>query len=220
MKWAAIPAFLASCLFSQTLHVYSEFARLDANGAVTAPAEPREILSPMIVRNGYTSFQIAVQGDERPWVLFVPQNPKDAVRVTLYRESGERLEPADLPFNGKGTAIFWMDLWCDRTAQVRRIKVEPEIWSDAGWTTYPMEVRVMEASVPDEVRAAVADLREFLCGDHWSDSGAGKLHDRNARQDAALAAQTSKDALRRAGGCSSTDPESYLRIRDYLFRMR
>ena len=220
MKWAAIPAFFASCLFSQTVNVYSEFARIDANGAVTAPAEPREILSPMIVRNGYTSFQIVVHGDARPWVLFVPQNPKDAVRVTMYRESGERLEPAELPFNGKATAIFWMDLWCDRTAPVRRIKVEPEVWSEAGWATYPMEVRVMEASVPGEARAAVGDLREFLCGDRWSDSDDGKLHNRNARQDAALASQTSNDALRRVEGCSSADPESYLRIRDYLFRLR
>lgn len=214
-------ALVAPGALAQTLSVYSEFARIDSNGAVTAPAEPREILSPMIVRNGYTSFQIVVQARERPWVLFVPQNPKDAVRVTIYRESGERLEAADLPFNGKGTAVFWMDLWCDRAAPVRRIKVEPEVWMDRDWVVYPMEVRVMEAAVPDGIRAAIADLRRSLCGsDSGSDSDAGKLRQRNARQDAALAAEVPKEALERINGCAPGEAESYLRIRDYLFRMR
>jgi hypothetical protein len=207
-------------LFSQTLDVYSEFARIDGTGAVTAPAEPREILSPMLVRNGYTSFQIVVHAESGPWVLFVPQNPKEAVKVTVYRESGERLEPVELPFTSKGTAVIWLDLWCDRAAPVRRVKVEPEIWSQAGWNTYPMEVRVVEATVPDDVRAAVADLREFLCGERAADSDVERMHVRNARQDAALAARISTGELRRAGGCSAEDPESYLRIRDSLFRLR
>jgi hypothetical protein len=211
---------IAPGLFSQTLNVYSEFARVDAAGMVTAPAEPREILSPMLVRNGYTSFQIVVHSESGPWVLFVPQNPKEAVKVTVYRESGERLDQVELPFNGKGSAVFWLDLWCDRAAPVRRVKVEPEIWSAAGWATYPMEVRVVDATIPDDVRAAVADLREFLCGERAAETDAGRMHERNARQDAALAARISKDEMRRAGGCSAEDPESYLRIRDSLLRLR
>jgi hypothetical protein len=50
---------------------------------------------------------------------------------------------------------------------------------------------------------------------------------RNAQQDAALARQAPGDDLMKAvatcGGASSNsarDPESYLRIRDYLFRLR
>jgi hypothetical protein len=60
VRWAALPTFFATCLLSQTLNVYSEFARIDMNGAVTAPDNPREILSPMLVRNGFTSFQVVI----------------------------------------------------------------------------------------------------------------------------------------------------------------
>ena len=51
-----------------------------------------------------------------------------------------------------------------------------------------------------------------------------QLRIRNKRQDAALASHLSKkDLVNAIGGCESTDwsnPESYLKIRDYLFRMR
>jgi len=45
---------------AQPLRVYSEFAQIDATGRVTAPAEPREILSPAIARNAFSSFQVVV----------------------------------------------------------------------------------------------------------------------------------------------------------------
>jgi hypothetical protein len=227
--------FLVCAVMSgQSLRVFSEFARIDASGEVTAPATPREILSPAIVRNGFTSFQVVVQVPKgTSYWLYIGQNPGDAVKVTMYRESGESLEKVDLPFQGSSTEILWMDLWADRDAPVRRIKVEPELNVGADWVIYPMEVRVMEATVPDGVRSTYADGRELLCGParryyNYSDTSgallATKLHGRNGGQDVAIAQGVSKKDLSRAvGDCESFDwsnPEAYLRIRDYLFRMR
>ena len=71
--------------------------------------------------------------------------------VTIYRESGDMLERVELPVDGDGTQIFWMDLWTAKDAPVRRIKVEPELKIDEDWVIYPMEGRVMDAVVQGEV---------------------------------------------------------------------
>ena len=71
-------------------------------------------------------------------------------------------------------------------------------------------------------------MKTFLCGagahPQLEDSPMQPFHSRNARQDIALAERAPKaDLLRLAGGCEgrhAEDPEWYLRIRDYLFRMR
>ena len=214
--WLALP------LAAQSLQVYSEFARLNAASEAGAPAQPREILSPALVRNGFTSFQIAVRVDPgTPYWLVVGENPEDAVKVTLYRESADKLEPVGLPYGGDSTQIFWMDVWTDRDAPVRRIKVEPELNVKDDWVVYPMEARVMDATVPNGGRvegtsicAAKADQNADLA----------RLRLRNAQQDAALATAAPQEELRKlAAGCeskSAEDPEAYLRIRDYLFRMR
>src|SRR5690349_16586128 len=113
---------LVSTAWAQPLRVYSEFAHIDEKGRVTAPAEPREILSPAIVRNGFTSFQVVVDVPPgTPYQLYVVQNPEKAVQVTLYRENGERTDPVDQPVTGSGTHVFWMDLWTARDAPVQRI---------------------------------------------------------------------------------------------------
>lgn len=221
---AALAAFFASCLFSQSLNVYSEFARIDASGAVLAPENPREILSPMLVRNGFTSFQISVQAKPgEPYKLFIGLNPADAVKVTVYRESADRLDPVDLPLQTEGPAVFWMDVWCDAGAPVRRIKIEPELYADGGFIRYPMEARVMDAAVPRQTRAVVAGLRQFLCGLAETGGAIEQLRERNARQDAALAQGIAKpDLQRKLGVCQdlAADPEAYLRVRDYLIHVR
>ena len=217
---------LAIPLAAQSLRVYSEFARFNAAGNVTAPAQPREILSPALVRNGFTSFQIAVRvAPGTPYWLVVGENPEDAVKVTVYRESGGKLEQVDLPYSGDRTQVFWMDVWTDRDAPVRRIKVEPQLSVKDEWLVYPMEARVMNATVPSGGVEGNA-----ICGaraDPMVDKGGGdieRLRSRNAQQDRAMAVAAPKEELRRLStGCeskSAEDPESYLRIRDYLFRMR
>ena len=221
MRRALLPllcAWFCSAITAQSLRVYSEFAQINEKGDVTAPARPREILSPAIVRNGFTSFQIVVQVPPgTPYSLYVGQNPEDAVRVTMYRESGEKLEPVELPVEGKSTQVFWMDVFTDRSAPVRRIKVEPQLNVNRDWIVYPMEARVMEAVVPEE-RA-----ESGFCGPiPKSGNALAASRLRNARQDASLAVLLTKPELEKLKAqCRvADDPESYFKIRDYLFRMR
>lgn len=155
-----------------------------------------------------------------------------ATKITLYRQVENRMEPVDLPFQGDSTQIFWLDLWTDGDAPVRRIKIEPQLSVnvhdlDLGWITYPMEVRVVDAKVPDVPSQSNGDMRLFLCGpykiDHPGVSAADRLHSRNQQQDVALATRAAKaDLLRLFDNCepAHSDPERYLHIRDYLFRMR
>jgi hypothetical protein len=204
---------------AQPLQVYSEFARLDHDGRAIAPETPREILSPALARNAYTSFQVVVQADEHTlWRLHVGQNPENAVRVTIYREIGASLERGDLPVNGQGVQIFWMDLWVDRNAPVQRIKVEPALYIDGDWVTYPMEARIMEARVPDS-----ANLQPLCSLPKPEGSNLmAALQFRNAAQDGALATQIPEAERNKLRAFCEAPPltEGYFRIRDYLFRMR
>lgn len=226
MKWL-VPWIAALPIAGQSLHVYSEFARIDPSGEVTAPAQPREILSPAVVRNGFTSFQIVVQVKSgTPYWLFVGENPDNAVKVAMYRENGDQLEPLSSPYKGDTTQVFWLDLFADRNAVVRRVKIEPELDVNEDWVVYPMEIRVMQAQVPD-VPASAGSMMNFLCGraDQPAGTAIAKLHRRNEQQDVALAATAPKpELLTRFGGCNpvdrGADPEFYLPLRDYLFRMR
>src|SRR5258708_23455887 len=153
-----IAIFLVGVLASggalgQALRVFSEFVLFDKAGNPT-PAQPREILSPAIVRNGFTSFQIAIQypsmaASLASWTLYVGQNPENAFKITLYRRSGEKLEAIDQPVRGAGPEILWMDVWADRSAAVQRAKVEPQLMLGAHWVIYPLDAQVMEAVVPE-----------------------------------------------------------------------
>lgn len=237
VKFAAL-FFLLLPVGAQPLTVYSELAQIDAKGKVLAPATPREILSPAAVRNGYTSLQIVVDAPDRsPWELYVAQNPENAVRMTLYRLAGDRLEPVRQPATGSGPGVFWLDMFIARGAPVERIKVEPQLHLNNDWLIYPMEVRIMDATVPDTpgvspdgARAPADVMRVFLCGNQFTlaPSAPGPtpatLRFRNANQDRALAARAPRAELQqRFGSCDAQppadNPEWYLRIRDYLFRL-
>ncbi len=238
MKIAALLLFV-SFGWAQPLRVYSEFAHIDATGKVTAPAEPREILSPAIARNAFSSFQVVVDvPNGTPYQLYVAQNPENAVEVTLYRENGDKLEKVSQPVSGDHTQVFWMDLWTARDAPVQRIKVEPQLHVNNDWVIYPMEARVMAATVtpgagtPDPICRSQAGTSSDLV----------RSRNRNAQQDAALAATVPKDELQKlTGACGETNLQSpgrasghlrfvphadtfrsrwYLRIRDYLLRLR
>jgi hypothetical protein len=221
--YRAILLLCAVPVAAQSVRVYSEFAQITESGEVTAPARPREILSPAIVRNGFTSFQLVVQVKKgTPYWLYVGQNPEDAVKITLYRESGAKFDRVDLPAAGDSTQVFWMDVWTDRDAPVRRIKIEPQLNVGSDWVVYPMEARVMEAVVPDA--PAAQSMLEYLCEAPRA-ARVTDFHLRNEKQDVALASRIPKQDLQaRMGPCDASshgeDPEWYLRIRDYLFRMR
>ncbi len=227
---------LTGCAWAQPLSVYSEFARIDATGKVTAPETPREILSPALARNAFTSFQVVVQVSKGTvYQLYIAQNPENSVRVTLYRENGDRLVPVNPPVDGDSTQVFWLDVWTDRNAPTERIKVEPQLHVNSDWVIYPMEGRVMSATVPDgkwpQGAAAPADvMRALVCATKspppapsGPEASIAALRFRNAQQDLALAAKAPKaDLQQRWGACTApaqTDPEWYFRIRDYLFRL-
>ncbi len=217
----------AAWIAAQPLRVYSEFAKIDATGRVTAPAEPREILSPAIARNAFSSFQVVVDVPRgTPYQLYIAQNPENAVEVTLYRENGDKLERVEQPVSGNSTQVFWMDLWTARDAPVQRIKVEPQLHVNNDWVIYPMEARVMSATVSDGAKSPVT-IDQLLCGGLTPSASPDvrRMHIRNAQQDVALASAAPEEDLRRlgVGTCDaplSNDPELYLRVRDYLLRLR
>jgi len=232
----AVFLLLLPAVWSQPLRVYSEFAQVDSAGKVTAPAEPREILSPAIARNAFSSFQVVVDVPRgTQYQLYIAQNPENAVEVTLYREKGDKLERVEQPVSGNTTQVFWMDLWTARDAPVARIKVEPQLHVNNDWVIYPMEARVMQATAegsraagPGTEMEAPALMRQYLCSPGLSiDSGTGQgltvrgLRSRNGFQDLALTRFVPKAALQEVfGSCTAfpSDPEWYLRIRDYLLR--
>ena len=234
MKWALTLLLAATASVAQPLRVYSEFAVINAQGEAVAPESPREILSPAIVRNGFTSFQIVLQVPKgTPATLHVGQNPGYAVKIALYRQSGDRLERVELPYQSDSTQVLWMDVWADREAPVRRVKVEPQLFINDDWVVYPMEARGVEASIPDNAPVQPGDsapweaMRRFLCGSNPASAQPPDVagpHLRNVRQDLALAAKAPKEELQKLfGACTATppaNPEAYLRIRDYLLRLR
>lgn len=242
MKWVFLLALLPALLSAQILNVYSEFAKIDAEGNVVAPENPREILSPALVRNGFTSFQVVAQVPRGTnYVLRLGQNPENAAKVVFYKAVATGLEPAETPIQADTTQTFWMDVWIDKDAPVRRIKLEPELQFGADWVTYPMEMRVRETVVPENGPIAAKSaapfdmLQSFLCADKPTSDGkaaaraskittAEALHQRNALQDVAMASALSapaREELRKwMGGCTartSDNPETYLHVRDYFW---
>ncbi len=238
MKPAALLALTAGVVCAQNVQVYSEFAQLTDAGDVVAPANPREILSPAVARNAFSSFQIAIQVPKgTKFLVYVGQNPDDAAKVTLYRRAAGKpgLERVDLPYSGESSQVLWMDLWVDANAPVRRVKIEPQVGVGGDWVTYPMEVRIMEPVVPDRsgpeqgAASAFEAMQVYLCGGKFRPIAGrvpigAELVFRNAQQDVALAAAGSlplREEMKKAmGGCNATapvDPEFYLRLRDYLF---
>ncbi len=239
MIWPLVLGLAAASLAAQSVQVYSEFTQLNDAGDLLAPENPREILSPAVPRNAFSSFQLAIQVPRGvKFLLYIGQNPDNAANVTLHRRDGGKLVPVVAPYEGTSSQVLWMDLWVDGNAPVRRVKIEPQVEIGGDWVTYPMEVRVMEARVPDQssARPGVADsfevMREFLCGGEpralrGSIPIGAEPRFRNARQDVALAGRSSaalREEIKKAmGGCSApapADPEFYLRLRDLLLRTR
>ena len=232
--WIAFVGAAAS-VFPQlpSVKVYSELQRIDASGKVVsadrprrAGVGPREILSPALARNAHAVFHIAVTVPAGvDFTLYVGQNPDGFLGVTLYKEVylkrgaewiPDGLEPVKLPYTGRlpdadrpmleqTTVSFLMDLWVPPGTEVRRTKVEPEIWVDGQWINYPMEVRIVSATVPEHKdsgvplatveqpsdSAARAALRSYLCGatpgDYATRGNIRWMLLRDALQDMALA---------------------------------
>jgi len=163
---------LAGPVQAQSLHVVSEFQRIDPFGEVVPvdrTPHPREILSPAVARNAFASFHIVASAPERePFFIFVQTNPPDVFQISLYKELYAKTEagwipdlleltktPAfdtlpymPLPIPGQNTVCFWMDIWVPADTAVQRTRVEVMMKIGRGWIMYPMEVRVMPAVAP------------------------------------------------------------------------
>jgi hypothetical protein len=170
---AAIGLLFALGLQAQDidLRLYSEFQRVNASGEVIEPegsAPPQEIISPAVVRNGFTTFQVVVTA--RPRILYwfaIQTNPSDFFRIKLYKEQAlqqgstvipdglvERTKPSyflgvmpDVP-GPRATEVYLLDIWTPADAPVGRVRFEVLV-KTAYWTVSPMEVRVLPARVPN-----------------------------------------------------------------------
>src|SRR5258706_15750561 len=128
MKWALLLGFGGGFLSGQSIQVYSEFAQPTDAGEVVAPENPREILSPAVARNAFSSFQLAIQiARGVKFQVYIGQNPDNAAKITLYRRVGGKLVPVVVPYEGESSQVLWMDLWVDANAPVRRVKIEPQV---------------------------------------------------------------------------------------------
>ena len=210
------------------INVLSEFQRLDPFGQPVKEDRQdsqREILSPAVARNAYASFRVVVDIDPgKQYYLHVGLNPEDAVQVKVYKEVFQHqedgrwipdgLKPVDLPYLGKigdqgipGQKVdtFWLDIHVPKDAKVERIKVDPQLWVDQRWLSYPMEVRVVAAQVEGPLpspgnlappnfpvdASAQTVWRKHFCKIPETSSSQNTLTirslvERNARQDAAL----------------------------------
>ena len=96
MKSIFLFGLAASALCAQTVQVYSEFAQINDAGEVIAPENPREILSPAVARNAFSTFQIAIQVPEgTKFLAYVGENPDNAAKVMLYRRRADKLVPSN-----------------------------------------------------------------------------------------------------------------------------
>jgi hypothetical protein len=159
-----------------SIGIYSEFQRIDPFGQVVSPdrpsregVAPREILSPGLVRNAHATFRAAVTAPPgAPYSLYVGQNPEGFLGVTMYKEvhalRGAQWIPDQLqqisfpytgslpdatrPIPGQTTVTFLMDVWAPADAEVRRTRLELQLFAAGRWIIYPLEVRILPAVVP------------------------------------------------------------------------
>jgi hypothetical protein len=167
------------------LRVYSEFQRVDPYGRVLdadRAEKPRELLSPAISRNAYTSFHVVVTGPpETMYFLAVQANPADVLRWRLYEEKfvtagggwvPDTLQEARPPYfgvlpdaaaaiPGQTARVYLLDIWAPWNAPVGKVRLEVLAKTDY-WRVWPMEVRVLPAIVPEmPALEAAPDLPEL-----------------------------------------------------------
>ncbi len=248
----ALLAVSAAELAAQTMSArfLTEFRRMGADGdilAADAIGAPREIISPALIRNGYTSFHLVVTGPPgASFMLYIASNPDHVLRPVLHRVTGaDRLELVKLTesgkFNDKGVSIYWLDVWTPGPTPVSRIRLEAQLNMGQDFVITPLELRVLAGTVPAQAAptvsarrpghaaaSAFALLDQTLCGvpaESRAPAGEalsimGKIM-RNAGQDMLLARKLGAAADTKSWCAQPADranPESYLRIRDAIWR--
>ena len=218
---------LAMAAQSLTLTVRSEFLRVDPGGAILAQdatPQPRELLSPAVVRNAYASFLVVVETPRVNYFLFAGSNPENVFRVAMYRaefsQHGEDwipdvLKPVELPHFGvipdpeslaprQSARVYLMDVWVPADAPVGRTRLEVQVKAGT-WTVWPMEVRILPPVVPmDRPRSAVPLPDPRLRADESATAPLVEFVERHgqgpaeaAQSPAAGAPRTLREAIRR-----------------------
>lgn len=178
MRASLLSFLLAVALLpGQTLDVYSEFLRVGPTGEVLPAdrtAEPREIISPAIVRGGYASFQVVVRAARGNFFLFLGANPPDSVQAVLYRQEfvkgktewvPDRLGPTKEPIFSvipdpeiaipdQAARTYLLDVWAPPATPPGRMRLEVQMKAGS-WTIYPMEMRVLPVLVPAHGKSRV-----------------------------------------------------------------
>lgn len=161
----------AAELVGQTMSArfLTEFRRVGAAGeilAADAMGVPREIISPALIRNGYTSFHLVVTGPPgASFMLYIASNPDRVLRPVLHRVVGaDRLEPLKSlndsgKFNDHGVSVYWLDVWTPGPTPVRRIRLEAQLNMGQDFVITPLELRVLAGVVPALAAPAVKTQR-------------------------------------------------------------
>jgi hypothetical protein len=161
-----------SVLTAQEINIYSEFERFDPFGQPVAQdrdLQPRELLSPAVPRNGHLSVHVVVTAPAGTnYFLYVGSNPDGILKLKLYREHfarcGEDYCPDWLteqrsPSFGaipelaldnpdQTTRCYLLDIYVPPDVFPRRVRIEA-LLKVGTWLVAPLEVRVIEPTVPD-----------------------------------------------------------------------
>jgi len=212
---------LSARLFAQSIDVYSEYWPFEG-----ASVSPREIISPAVPRNGFTTFKVLVNAPPgTSFFLFCQTNPPNLVDTRLYKiAAADLLEPMRSPNfgvipGGQTSRAYLLDVWVPPDAEPgRRIRLELQL-KIGSWIVYPLELRVQKATVPGIRKPGEIPV------------GLTAALERNAQQDAAFEnlLQLPEVWLMTAGRIADTwtansplstadDPEWYLRVRDLMVR--
>jgi hypothetical protein len=181
---------------AQRLLLVSEFQRVMPSGEVYGPdrvEKPREIISPAMARNAYTSFRVVVDAPSgATYTLHVGQNPENSLEVKMYQERytkigadwiPDALEEVKLPVTatlpeGQKVQTYWIDFRVPAQTPVGRLRAEVQMNVNDVWYITPMEVRVRRPALKGPVRAAgelppvaqrsdsaaILPLRLYACG--------------------------------------------------------
>jgi len=212
---------MSGVLLAQDISVYSEFERFDPFGRPVErdrDMQPRELLSPAVPRNGHLSFHVVVTAPAGTnYFIYAGQNPARILDVKIYREHfvpcgdaycPDWLTPQRSPAFGampentrdmpdQTTRCYLFDVYVPPDVPPRRVRIEA-LLKVGIWMVAPLEVRVIEPTVPDTrglpVREDIAPI-----GARSSDTAQRQL-------------------LRYLDGLDPEMPPGILRVRDVIQR--
>lgn len=222
MKLVTLAVLVGAQLGAQSVEVYSEFWPF-GNTAAT----PREIISPAVARNGFSTYRVVVNASAgKSFFLFCQTNPPDLVIPRLYKIGARgELDPVRSPNfgvipDGETSRVYLLDVWVPRDAEPgRRVRLELQL-KVGDWIVYPLELRIQRATIPlPSIEAGEAPV------------SLAAVEQRNRKQDESLEELlllpevwflTAQHIVNRwtehSPFSTADDPEWYLRVRDVMYR--